>query len=192
MKARTKAQKIAAKRGRPKGSIDESIIYRESNGRRHRSVEAPAKLATEMRARKLGIPVKDAADPIVGTFIGYLRKLGPRDGLSEQQYQALERYRELRNNWLKSKQMPGAQYDFTSGTLDEADPEALERHAEWCDSIHKAHTKAWNAMVEAQMHERTENLYAALDYCIIRGEHHHHMVSATRVLGNVLSRHFGT
>jgi hypothetical protein len=44
---------------------------------------------------------------------------------------------------------------------------------------------------DAQNETRADNLWAALDLCVIRDETLHHMIGSVRVLGNACARHFG-
>lgn len=181
--ARTRAQKLAEKRrGRPRKEG-----AREPSGRPTRSKQEPAdKLAIETRVRHLGISADVAKNQKVSTFIGYLNVLGPRDGLSDQQYEAAEKYLELRARHLRSIKAPGAIYDSEAqgGTGD--DPDA---YADWCKRVGEEYRNVRTAIQEAQNYSR-ENLWAALDLVVIEGQHLHGMIGATRILCNVLARFF--
>lgn len=183
--ARTKAQKLAAKRGRPRKEG-----YREPNGRPSRSGQAhePADaVALLARARQFRLSRDHAKDPRAGTFLGRLNMLGRESGLSDSQYDAAQKYLEVHTRYQRSLQSPGAIYDPEAGGGASDDPEA---YAKWVKGVSEKFTAARNAIQEAQFENRSENLWAALDYVILRGEAHAHLVGATRILCNALSRHF--
>lgn len=208
-KAATRGEKIRRKRGRPKLEG-----LREPNGRLSRANEPPHKLAIEARARMLGLTVLEATDPDCHTFIGALympfktwerawqewlkTKKGapppenpPADCITTKQYDAILKYLELRNQLLKSIQAEGAEYDnrpaWSSAPLI-TDEEASER----AKDIEKRYTAARESIQRHQDSNRQENLWAALDLCIIRGERLVHMVGAIRHVGNALSAFFRT
>ena len=196
-KAKTRAGKLRMKRsvGRPRS---EDIIYREPSGRRSRSAEPVDKLATEMRARKLGLTVIEAKDQDAGTFIGRLymqhkaweqrgssESRRPLDSLTYRQHEAAKKYRELHNDHLKAFGIPGAVYESTVGSG--GDDEAA---AKWSTSVKASYKAAREVLHQAQADNRTENLWAALDYAILRDEEHPHMVRALRILCNALAHHW--
>lgn len=194
MKAKTKAEKLRVKRGRPMAIV----AHREPNGRASRAAEPVDKLALETRARKLGLTVIDAKNQLAATFIGRLfmqhraweerggsEHRRPLDSLTERQHKAAVKYRDLHNDYLKAVGAPGAFYDGKSvaGGDDEA-------HAKWAVGVKESHTEARKAILAAQGENRGENLMAALDYCILRDEPMVHMIGALRILCNALARHW--
>jgi hypothetical protein len=184
--ARTKAAKLASKRnrGRPRQEGE-----REPNGRLSRSGNpSPDKLALETRARRLGISVDKAKDQKAGTFIGYLNMFGSRDGLSDEQYEGAQSYLKLREAHLRALQAPGAIYDpeALGGAGD--DPDA---YAAWVKRVVSEREEIHRQIQEAQNYSR-DNLWAALQLVVIESQHLHHMIGATRILCNVLARHFGS
>lgn len=185
-KAKTSAARLKAKRGRPKLEV----AYREPNGRASRAKEPADKVALEARARMLGISVVQAKDQKAGTFIGYLRLLGPRDGLSESQYQAAVHYMDLRGDYLRSLKAPNAYVD--SEGMNGGGDAISDAYVNWCEDVRKAYDGAQKAIQTAQNSDRSENYWASLDLCVIRDQHHHHLISATRCVCNVLARYFNT
>lgn len=164
------------------------VAYREPNGRASRAREPADKLALEIRARRLGISVVQAKDQKAASFIGYLNILGPRDGLSDTQHEALAQYLKVRGNYLLAIKAPDAMADnkATGGSGDAISDE----YVEWCQKAVKDHDAARKAIYTAQDENRLDNLWAALDLCVIQGQHLHHMVGTVRVLGNALAKHF--
>lgn len=185
-KAVSKAQRLKLRRavGRPRKEGP-----REPNGRLSRScVEPIDKLAIETRARMLGLPESEKKNQKAGTYIGYLSLLGPRDGLSQAQYEAAESYLKLRAAYLRAIKAPGALYDPEAPGGYGTDP---EDYARWCEGVKAEYNDVRRQIQEAQNYSR-ENLWAALDTIIIKDERAYHMVGTTRILCNVLARHFKT
>lgn len=184
-KARTQAQKRERKRGRPRM---ETVVHREPNGRASRSAEPADKLALETRARRLGLTLVQAKDQRAESFIGYLAILGPRDGLSESQYEASQQYLSLRSSWLMSKKAPDAARDNEAGGI--PSDYVSEAYEDWCADINETYKDCRKAILEAQAGNRTENLLAALDLCIIQGQRIDHLIGATRLVCNALVKFF--
>lgn len=184
MAARTKAAKLAAKRGRPK----KEVLYREPNGRASRSSEPADKLALEARAKHMNLTLTQAKDQRAESFIGYLAILGPVDGLSERQYAAAQDFLSLRNSWLASKKIPGAEYD-NEGKGGGGDF-VSDEYIEWCQSVHDSFTDCRKAIQEAQNENRDASLWAALDICVVQGLREHSLIGDLRILCNVLAKHF--
>lgn len=181
MKARTRAQR---RKGRPKMEV----AYREPNGRASRASEPADKLALETRARHLGISLVQAKDQRAETFIGYLAILGPTDGLSERQYEAATQFLSLRGDWLISKKAPNSAVDNeAAGTPSDFISEAYE---DWCHDVHDTYEDCRRAIQDEQNANRSENLWAALDLCIIQGQRFSHMIGATRLTCNALAKFF--
>ncbi|WP_375610941.1 MULTISPECIES: hypothetical protein [unclassified Bartonella] len=110
-------RKKRTKRGRPriKGCI------REPNGRISRAKtphEPMDKLAIEMRAKRFGLTIEEAKNPLSGTYIGRLYLQGE---INQDQYDAAQKYLEVKNNYLCAKGLPNAIYDnFTPSSNEEA------------------------------------------------------------------------
>lgn len=172
--------------------------YREPNGRISRAREPVDKLALEARARHLGIKVIDAKNQLAATFIGRLHmqyqawrarapKEAPRppESLSEREYSAAVRFLDLHNDRLKVVQADGAHYDHRASG--EGDIAAME---EWAARVNKDYIDVRKAIQEAQNGNRSENLWAALDLCIIQDQPFSHMIGALRILCNSMARHW--
>lgn len=201
-KAKTRAGKLRMKRsvGRPR--IEEG--EREGNGRLSRAINPkptpdPAdKFTVQMRARKLGLTLIEAKDPDAGTYIGRLymqhraweqrgsaESRRPLDSITYRQYEAAQKYLALHNDHLKAWGAPGAHYERVLRSS--SDEEAA---AKWAAKVKEKHTEAQKAIHQAQAENRTENLWAALDYAILRDEEHPHMIGALRILCNALAHHW--
>ncbi|WP_273773205.1 hypothetical protein [Brucella intermedia] len=182
--ARTKAAKLQAKRsrGRPK----KDVPLREPNGRASRMKEDPAKVAMEARMRHYGVPADMARDPRTGSYLGRLAMAGRGEGISQDQYEAATRYIDLYNSYQKAIGSPGAHYEQIGG-VNASDPDA---YADWCIRVKHAYKSAQAAIHEAQAEERSENLWAGLQYVVIQDQEFPHLLSSTRLVCNALHRHF--
>ena len=153
----------------------------------------------EARARRMQISIEDAKSQEAGSWLGVLHlsylswskrekckdKPQPELSLPTGAYHALLFAQEAHNDYLKAIGAPGAYYEPSFGSS--ADDEA---HAAWCDHAKKKWASIQAAIHEAQMHDRTSNLWAALDYVVLREMAMPHMMASVRSLGNCLSRHF--
>jgi hypothetical protein len=174
------------------------VVHREPNGRASRARDPIDKLALEVRARMLGISVLDAKNQLAATFIGRLHmqyqaweKRGPKDArrppecLSYREYSAAIRFLDLHNDRLKVIQAHGAQYETRA--RGDSDIDAVEA---WASRVNSEYVGVRKAIQEAQGHNRGENLWAALDYCILRDQPFSNMVGALRILCNSMARHW--
>lgn len=183
MKAATKAKR--RKRGRPMMNV-----AREPSGRVSRSGidHGPADIiALKARVRHTGLPIDLAKDQKASSFIGYLSLIGPRDGISGNQYDAAVEYRDLRNAYLRAIKAPGAEYD--SQVAGASEGEISQAYEDWCDRTIKTYGECRKAIQEAQNASR-ENLWAALDLVIIQDQRLHHMIGSTRILCNAMAKFF--
>ena len=164
------------------------VVYREPNGRASRASEPADRLALETRARHLGISLVQAKDQRAETFIGYLAILGPNDGLSERQYEAATQFLSLRGDWLLSKKAPNSTVDNEAGGV--SSDYISEAYEMWCQDVDETYTDCRRAIQDAQNANRAENLWAALDLCIIQGQKFNHLIGATRLTCNALAKFF--
>ncbi|EJF92660.1 hypothetical protein [Bartonella tamiae] len=183
-KARSKAEKLRLKRGRPRLEG----VEREPNGRKSRAKkpkEAADKLTIEMRAKHTGLTLQQAKDPRSVTYIGRLYMMGIQgSGISEDQYNAAIKYLEIDNNYKKALCSDGAYYDGYSPLLND------ETQEEFCIKAKQQYRDTKKAIQEAQFDNKFDNLYAALQYVIIEDLELPHLVGTTRLLLNALARHF--
>lgn len=185
-KARTKAAKLKAKRGRPKMED----VAREPSGRVSRSGidHGPADIvALDARRRHLGLTVEQAKDQKAGSFIGYLNLIGPSDGLSDDQYEAATNYLGLHNAYLRAIGAPGRVLDGETGI---PASEVTDAYIDWVIDTKEVYADCRKAIQESQNEARHANLWAALDYCIIQDQHIHRMIGDLRILCNCLARFF--
>lgn len=165
-------------------------VKRTPSGRAARAGAVPANMeAILLRMKMFGLSEKDARDQKAATFIGRMNLMDKKALISDAQYDAAQAYLELRNKYMRaisapdaSKQSGGATAGMTS-----------EEHSSWCQSQKAKYDAAIEAVrAEQGLHEnRGANMYAALDYIVVRDEQHWHMVGDVRLALNALAHHFG-
>lgn len=147
----------------------------------------------------MNISIADAQSQEAGSWLGILhlaylawdksRKYNdvqqPSLSLPTGSYHALLSAQQAYNDYLKAISAPGAYYEPIFGA--QGDEEA---HANWCNHARKKWKTIQDAIHEAQEQDRTSNLWAALDYVVLREMEAPHMIASVRSLGNCLSRHF--
>ncbi|UNE54419.1 hypothetical protein [Bartonella machadoae] len=173
-------KKKRAKRGRPriKGCV------REPNGRISRAKtprEPVDQLAIEMRAKRFGLSIEDAKNPLAGTYIGRLYLQGQ---LTQDQYEAAQKYLEVKNNYLCAKALPNAVYDEMPTTSDDG---AREK---WVKLTTERFLNMQEAIKEAQYLYRQHNFYAALQYLVIEDQMLPHLVNSLCIVLDALHKHF--
>lgn len=165
---------------------------REPNGRVSRSGidHGPADVvALDARRRHTGLPADKARDQKAATFIGYLNLIGPRDGLSEAQYEAATNFMGLYVSYLRSIKAPGVMLEGEGG---QPSNDITEAYEDWVLDTKEAYLSCRKAIQEAQNQNRCANLWAALGICILEDQWMHHMIGDVRILCNALARHFHT
>ncbi|WP_375659608.1 hypothetical protein [Bartonella sp. MR30HLJHH] len=173
-------RKKRTKRGRPriKGCI------REPNGRISRAKtphEPMDKLAIEMRAKRFCLTIEEAKNPLSGTYIGRLYLQGE---INQDQYDAAQKYLEVKNNYLCAKGLPNAIYDEMPTTSDNG---AREK---WVQKATEHLLVVKDVVQEAQCLHRQYNLHAALQYLVIEDQSLPHLVPSLRIVLNALYKHF--
>ena len=185
----SKAAKLKQKRvgrGRPKMEN----VAREPNGRVSRSGidHGPADIiALSARAKHTGLDIAKAKDQKAGTFLGYLNILGKTDGISDDQYEAAQKFLELRSSYLRSIKAPDPSRD--NDTPGGAGDHISEAYEDWCADVAETWKDCRKAIQSAQ-NESRQNLWAAVDLCMINDGHFHHMIGAIRLVCNALIRFF--
>ncbi|WP_375607164.1 MULTISPECIES: hypothetical protein [unclassified Bartonella] len=173
-------RKKHAKRGRPR--INGCL--REPNGRISRAKiprEPIDKLAIEMRAKRFGLTIEDAKNPLSATYIGRLYLQGV---INQDQYDAAQKYLEVRNNYLCAKALPNAIYDdFTPSLNEEAKKQWIEKTTHYYEAMKEV-------LKEAQCLYRQHNLYAALQYIVVEEQSLPYLVNSLCVVLNALHKHF--
>lgn len=149
--------------------------------------ESPLKL----RAAVFGLTLAEARDQKAGSFIGRLQMLHVRDktdpsGLSQAQYDAGIRYLELRNQFHKQIGSGEAIYERVEGLVTIMSED--EREEQW--SKIKARWHDVRDCIQQAQNQSRGNLWAALDYCVVRNESHGHMIGDLRLALNALANFF--
>lgn len=181
-KAKTNGAKLRSKRQR--GRPCKRGVARNDNGRISQAREpgeAPDLLARRKRVELFGVKLEDAGVQEFGTVIGRLWK---SKEITEQQHNALQRYGELANRYFSSIHAPDSLRSKGGGSVmripdDKAD---LQARRKWKEIM--------TAVNDAQKYHHG-NLYAALQFIVIRDEFHEHMIGDARIAANALVRYYG-
>ncbi len=175
--------KAARRRGRPR----REEAQRTPSGQISRSRQEPAdRLATIMRAKHMGLTIEQSRDQRAESVIG---ALAIRGELSEGQYAALVRYRDIRADWLRAVKAPGAPASERKGAG--GGDHASGAYIAWVSVSSARYEDARAALMRAQCRHRSANLLAAVGYFVERDEHHEHMVDDLRLAAEALRAHFG-
>ncbi|WP_019224547.1 hypothetical protein [Bartonella rattimassiliensis] len=156
---------------------------REANGRISRAKlprEAANQLAIEIRAKRFGLTLQEAKNPLSGSYIGRLCLQGV---LTQEHYDAAQQYLQIRNDYLCAKGLPNAIYDEMPSS---ADDKARDK---WVAFATEQFINMQEALKEAQCLYRQYNLHAALQYLVIEDQMLPHLVNSLRVALNVLHKY---
>jgi len=108
--------------------------------------------------------------------------------LSRKQYEAVQRFLVVRNDYQKSLLSPGAYYEEMG--LGIATHEEEKDYQEWVKRVRRRYAAALRAVQEAHNDNGAENIYAALHYVVIEGLALPYLLGPTRMVLNALHRHF--
>ncbi|WP_407966002.1 hypothetical protein [Bartonella sp. C271] len=167
-------------RGRPKilGKL------REPNGRISRAKKpfvAADQLAIEMRAKHFGLTKQEAKNPLSSTYIG---RLYLKDELTQEQYDAAQKYLQIKNNYLCAKGLPNAVYDEMPSSSDEKERD------KWVQLVTEQFSNVQEVIRETQGFYRQLNLYAALQYLVMEDKELPYLVFSLRIILNALQKYF--
>ncbi|MDD9329130.1 MAG: hypothetical protein PV353_01640 [Bartonella sp.] len=171
---------VMRQRGRPKilGKL------REPNGRISRAKKpfvAADQLAIEMRAKHFGLTKQEAKNPLSSTYIGRLCLNGE---LTQEQYDAAQKYLQIKNNYLCAKGLPNAVYDEMPSSSDD------KARDQWVQLVTEQFSNVQEVIRETQGFYRQHNLYAALQYLVVEDQTLPYLVSSLRIILNALQKYF--
>ncbi|MCZ2158850.1 hypothetical protein NPX99_06145 [Bartonella sp. 220] len=172
-------RKKRAKRGRPR--IQGCV--REPNGRISRAKtprEPVDQLAIEIRAKRFCLTIQDAKNPLAGTYIGRLYLQGQ---LTQDQYEAAQKYLEVKNDYLCAKALPNAVYNEMPSSSDDR---AREK---WVEFATKQFLSMQEVIRKTQALNRQFNLYAALQYLVIEDQMLPHLVNSLCIVLDALHKY---
>ena len=148
--------------------------------------------AIALRMRVFGLSEKDARDQKAATYVGRLCLAGRRattDGITEAQYEAATEYLAAYANFQKAVKSPNALRSGSGGGDEGESPDYADRCRRW---IAKYEGIRAAVQLEQGLHEnRGANMWAALDYLVIRDEQHPHMIGDLRLALNAIGHHLG-
>lgn len=143
----------------------------------------------QTRMRLYGLSEKDARDQKAATYIGRLYltgELGKRPH-SDAMWDAAQEYLRVYEAFQRAVKSPDALRSGAGG----GDQGESDNYAGWCQSAIERHENAVKAVRREQELHRGANMWAALDYIIVRNEQHPYMVGDARLALNCLAHHFG-
>jgi hypothetical protein len=180
-KAKTNGEKRRAKRGR--GRPCKPNVARNDDGRISRAIEpgeAPDVLGKQTRVKMFGVKIEEAADKEAGTVIGRLKL---SEEITEHQHNALEQYGKLSERYFSSILAPDSLRSKGGGSAMRIPDDSvdIETRRKWDGTM--------KAINEAQKYH-TGNLYAALQFIVVRDQFYEHMVGDARIAANALVRYY--
>jgi hypothetical protein len=163
----------------PKGRISRALANMQDNAE-----------PIAVRMRMFGLTEPQARDQKAATFVGRLCLMGTRTGgISDGQYDAALEYKLQNDAYRRAISAPDSLANATrSGG--EGDP---DEHVRWCRVV-TAKFKASERIVSAEqctIDNRGRNLFAALDYLVLRDQQFSHMIGDLRIALNARVRHYG-
>jgi len=147
-------------------------------------------IATRMRV--FGLSEKDARDQKAATYVGRLCLAGRRnstDGITDSQYEAAQAWREAYEGFQRAVKSPDALRTGVGG----GDQGESEDYARRCRSaISRFENMQAAVRAEQSFHEnRGANMWAAIDYLVVRDQPFPHMIGDLRLALNAVGHHLG-
>ncbi|AQX21139.1 hypothetical protein Bcsk_004810 [Bartonella sp. CDC_skunk] len=134
-----------------------------------------------MRAKRFALTIEEAKNPLSSTYVDRLCLKGK---LNQEQYDAAQKYLEVRNNYLCAKGLPNAVYDERPVTSDDG---AREK---WVQKATNYYQAMQEIVRETQCLYRQHNFYAALQYLVVEDQTLPHLIGSLYVVLNALYKHF--
>lgn len=187
LKARSKADKIRAKRSRGRPKLED--VYRQPNGQPSRAKNPPQKVALEARARLTGLNIDLAKDPRAATNLGRLAIVEEQShgsGITNVQYDAIQSYLKVVNDQARALCSPRAVYD--KALITQSDNE--DEYAQKCKRAIARYNAAQKAIAEGMRENPTTRLDIVLEHVIFRDIAMPRYLGDLRILCNILHHHF--
>lgn len=148
--------------------------------------------AIALRQRMFGLSEQDARDQKAASYVGRLALAGRKnnaDGITEAQWEAGQEYLRAYEAFQRAVKSPDALRVGTGG----GDGPESEGYADWCrDKIKKFEAIEKAITAEQCLHEnRGANMFAAIDYLLVRDLELPHMIGDLRLALNAIGHHFG-
>ncbi|KEC57041.1 hypothetical protein [Bartonella rochalimae] len=142
---------------------------------------AADQLAIEMRAKHFGLTIEQAKNSLSGTYIG---RLYLHSKLNQDQYDAAQKYLQIKNDYLCAKGLPYAIYDDFSPSSNE------EAQKQWIKKATNCYEGMKEVIKEAQCFYHQYNLHSALQYLVVEDKTLPHLVPSLHIVLNALHKHF--
>ncbi|QEE09240.1 single-stranded DNA-binding protein [Bartonella kosoyi] len=138
-------------------------------------------LAIEMRAKRFCLTIEEAKNPLAGSYVGRLCLQGV---LTQDQYDAAQKYLEVKNDYSCAKGLPSAVYDEMPSSSDD---KAREK---WVERATEQFCNMQEVIKETQYLYKQYNLYAALQYLVVEDQILPHLVNSLQIALNALHKYF--
>ncbi len=148
--------------------------------------------AIALRQRMFGLSEKDARDQKAASYVGRLCLAGRKhnaDGITEAQYETAQEYLKAYEAFQRAVKSPDALRTGVGG----GDAPESEDYARWCQ-VKIAQFEAIKKAIRDEQclhHNRGANLFAALDYLLVRDQQLPHMIGDLRLALNAIGHHMG-
>lgn len=172
-------------------------VQRTPSGRRSEALSAQREHIEPIavRSRMFKLSEEEARDQKAATVVGRLHLLWRRSGdraggLTERQYDAAVEYKSQADAYRRALSAPDSLRNASrTGTGTRTD----EEHAKWCRAVIAKFEASQRAVADEQrlMVNRGANLFAALDYTVLRDQQFNHLLGDARVALNALAHHYG-
>ncbi|WP_375614750.1 hypothetical protein [Bartonella sp. AC535YNZD] len=138
-------------------------------------------LAIEMRAKRFCLTIEEAKSPLAGSYVGRLCLQGV---LTQDQYDAAQKYLEVRNDYSCAKGLPSAVYDEMPSSSDD---KAREK---WVERATEQFCNMQEVIKETQCLYKQYNLYAALQYLVSEDQTLPYLINSLQIALNALHKYF--
>ncbi|SSZ39906.1 Uncharacterised protein [Bartonella grahamii] len=134
-----------------------------------------------MRAKRFGLTIEEAKNPLAGTYVGRLCLQGM---LTQDQYDAAQKYLEVKNDYLCAKVYQALfMMKYHHLLMNKA-------REKWVEFATEQFSNMQEAIKETQHLYRQYNLYTSIQYIVIEDQMLPHLVNSLRVALNALHKYF--
>jgi hypothetical protein len=173
------------------GRKRQANVKRTTSGRKSRAQDAYQEhleaIATRMRV--FGLTEQDARDQKAATYVGRLYLTGQlgKKPYSDYMWDAAQSYLTAYEHFQRAVKSPDALRTGVGG----GDEGESETYARWCVAAVRKWEGITVAVREEQNLHRGANIYAALDYLVLRNQEFPHMVGDMRIGLNAVAHYLG-
>lgn len=133
------------------------------------------------QTKHFGLTIEQEKNPLSSTYIGWLYLKGE---LTQEQYDAAQKYLQIRNNYLCAKGFLCAIYDEMPSSSDEKERD------KWVQLATEQFSSMQKIVREVQCRYKQYNLHSALQYLVVEDQTLPYLVSSLRFALNALQKYF--